>query len=345
MENILLIILIILVLILLFLVFKKLYQNQNHQSENQALLLLQNQINDIIKTLDKKLGESTQVIYERMSESSKITKEIIKEVTQELTKLNEGQRQVNNLADQLKILQDILKNPKQRGLLGEYLLENTLKNILPPTSYQMQYPFSDGLTVDAVIFYGDKIIPIDSKFSLENYNRLIEAKTNEEIKKFEDALRNDLKNRIDETSKYIKPEEGTFEFALMYIPSEALYYDLLVNKVGSLGGKNLIEYAYQKKINIVSPTSFQAYLNTILLGLHKIQFNKSTEKIIKNINQLKKHLITYEEFLKKLGNHINITMSTYNKAYDEFQKIDKDIYKITGETIEEAMENNLFLKE
>lgn len=335
MENI-LIILIILILISVIFVLKKIYQSPKNQND-QAFLLIQNQINDIIKTLDKKLGESAQIIYDRMSESSKITKEIIKEVTQELTKLNEGQKQVNNLADQLKTLQDILKNPKQRGLLGEYLLENTLKNILPPTSYQIQYPFSDGLTVDAVIFYGDKIIPIDSKFSLENYNRLIEAKNNDEIKKFEDALKNDLKNRIDETSKYIKPEEGTLDFALMYIPSEALYYDLLVNKVGSLSGKNLIEYAYEKKVNIVSPTSFQAYLNTILLGLHKIQFNKSAEKIIKNINQLKKHLTTHEEFLKKLGNHINTTVSMYNKTYDEFQKIDKDIYKITGETIENPL--------
>lgn len=340
MENI-IIILIVSILIGLILILKKLYKSQNNQNENQALILIQNQINEIIKTLDKKLGESSQIIYERMTESSKITKEIIKEVTQELTKLNEGQKQVNSLAEQLKTLQDILKNPKQRGLLGEYLLENTLKNILPPTNYQMQYPFSDGSIVDAVIFYGDKIIPIDSKFSLENYNRLIEAKNTEEIKKFEENLKNDLKNRIDETSKYIKPEEGTFEFALMYIPSEALYYDLLINKVGSIGGKNLIEYAHEKKVNIVSPTSFQAYLNTILLGLHKIQFNKSAEKIIKNINQLKKHLITHEEFLKKLGNHINTTLSMYNKTYDEFQKIDKDIYKIT----EGAIENQLFLED
>jgi DNA recombination protein RmuC len=331
METI-LIILMVLILIGLAFVGKKVYENSLNKNDS-ALLLLQNQINDIIKTLDQKLTHSSQVIYEHMNESAKRSLEIIKEVTQELSKLNENQKQVITLTDQLKTLQDILKNPKQRGLLGEYFLENTLKNILPPTSYQMQYPFSDGTKVDAVIFYQDKIIPIDSKFSLENYNRLIEAKTPEERKKYEDALRNDLKTRIDETSKYIKPEENTLDIALMYIPSEALYYDLLINKVGSLVDKNLIEYANEKKVMIVSPTSFGAYLTTIFLAMKQIEFNKSTQQIIKNINSLMKHLANYEILFEKLGQHLNTALSAYQKTKDEFQKIDKDIYKITGETI------------
>ncbi|MGC8775813.1 MAG: DNA recombination protein RmuC [Minisyncoccia bacterium] len=336
--EIILIILISLILIGLIIALKKISEfssqkNSLDLNQNQALLMLQNQINDIIKTLDKKLSESTEVIHNRMSETSKITRDIIKEVTLELTKLNEGQKQVSNLADQLKTLEDILKNPKQRGMLGEYLLENTLKNILPPTNYQMQYPFSDGTKVDAVIFYQDKIIPIDSKFSLENYNRLIEARAPEERQKFEDALRNDLKTRIDETSKYIKPGEGTIDYALMYIPSEALYYDLLINKVGSLAQKNLIEYAYEKKVIIVSPTSFGAYLTTIFLGMKQIEFNKSTQEILKNINALAKHLANYEILFEKLGQHLNTALSTYQKTKNEFQKIDKDVYKISGETI------------
>jgi DNA recombination protein RmuC len=165
---------------------------------------------------------------------------------------------------------------------------------------------------------------------LENYNRFIEAKTDEERKKFETALYNDLKTRIDETSKYIKPEENTLNMALMYIPSEALYYDLLINKVGSVGGRNLIEYAGEKKVTIVSPTTFQAYLITLMIGLRQIEINKSAEKLRKNITELQKHLTKYEEFLIKLGDNLNKTLNIYNKSYEEFQKIDKDIYKITG---------------
>jgi len=319
----------ILIIAILGLIAKKIY-GQKQTGLTEGLLLLQNQINEIVKTLDQKLGESTKVIHSQMSESAQVSRQIIKEVTQELTKLNESQKQFNDLNAQLKVLQDILKNPKQRGILGEYLLENTLKNILPPTIYQMQYPFSDGVKVDAVIFYQDKIIPIDSKFSLENYNRFIEAKTDEERKKFENALYNDLKTRIDETSKYIKPEENTLNMALMYIPSEALYYDLLINKVGSVGGRNLIEYAGEKKVTIVSPTTFQAYLITLMIGLRQIEINKSAEKLRKNITELQKHLTKYEEFLIKLGDNLNKTLNIYNKSYEEFQKIDKDIYKITG---------------
>jgi DNA recombination protein RmuC len=319
----------ILIIAILGLIAKKIY-GQKQTGLTEGLLLLQNQINEIVKTLDQKLGESTKVIHSQMSESAQVSRQIIKEVTQELTKLNESQKQFNDLNAQLKVLQDILKNPKQRGILGEYLLENTLKNILPPTIYQMQYPFSDGVKVDAVIFYQDKIIPIDSKFSLENYNRFIEAKTDEERKKFETALYNDLKTRIDETSKYIKPEENTLNMALMYIPSEALYYDLLINKVGSVGGRNLIEYAGEKKVTIVSPTTFQAYLITLMIGLRQIEINKSAEKLRKNITELQKHLTKYEEFLIKLGDNLNKTLNIYNKSYEEFQKIDKDIYKITG---------------
>ncbi len=329
MEN-LIIIIGILIIAILALIAKRVYSRKETQSE--GFLLLQNQINEIIKTLDQKLGESTKFLYSQMHESNKMSNQTIKEVTQELTKLNEAQKQINDLSNQLKNLQDILKNPKQRGILGEYLLENTLKNTLPPTIYQMQYPFSDGTKVDAVIFYQDKIIPIDSKFSLENYNRFIEAQTDDERKKYETALYNDLKTRIDETSKYIKPEENTLNLALMYIPSEALYYDLLINKVGSIAGRNLIEYAGEKKVTIVSPTTFQAYLITLMIGLKQIEINKSAEKLRKNIIELQKHLLKYEEFMMKLGDNLNKTLNTYNKTYEEFQKIDRDIYKITGET-------------
>lgn len=331
MEN-LIIFLILLILIVLGIVAKRLF-NLKNQDQTQGFILLQNQLNELVKTLDRKMGESTQIIHRQMTEGARLTKDIIREVTQEITKLTENQKQVLTLSEQLKTLEDILRNPKQRGIVGEYLLENTLKNTLPPTNYQMQYRFQDGTIVDAVIFYQNKIIPIDSKFSLENYNRWIEAKNNIEKQKYEELLRNDLKTRIDEVAKYIKPEEDTIDIAIMYIPSEAVYYDMFQNKVGSISSKNLIEYAHEKKVNVVSPNSFQAFLTTILLGLRQIEINQSMGKIRKNIIQLSKHLANYEILLKKLGNHLNTTLSAYNKTYEEFQKIDKDIYKISGQTI------------
>jgi len=314
----------------LFIFLKK---GTSEKADSQALLLLQNQINEVIRTLDIKLGESTKAIRQQFGESAKI----VRDVTERLTRLDETNKQVVNFADQLKGLQDILKNPKQRGVLGEYYLETVLKNVLPPNSYQMQYPFKDGTIVDAAIFIKDKVIPIDSKFSLENYNRILETHDEADRKRLEEAFRNDLKNRIDETSKYIKPEEGTMDFAFMFIPAEAVYYDLLINKVGAVKAntRDLIEYAIvQKKVIIVSPTSFLAYLQTVLQGLKAMQIEESAKEIRKRVEELGRHLGSYETYMKKLGAHLGTTVSMYNNAYKELGKIDKDVLRITGEAVE-----------
>jgi len=302
------------------------------KDDNQSFLLLQNQIQEITRTLDSKLGEIPAVIRNQFGESAKI----IREVTEKLTKLDETNKQVVNFADQLKSLQDVLKNPKQRGVLGEYFLETVLKNVLPPGSYQTQYEFKDGTKVDAVIFIKDKIIPVDSKFSLENYNRILETNDKNEKKKLEENFKNDLKSRIDETAKYIKPDEGTMEFAFMFIPSEAIYYDLLINKIGTVKAntRDLVEYAMgQKKVIIVSPTSFLAYLQTVLQGLRALQIEESAKEIKKGVENLARHLISYETYMQKMGNHLGTTVNMYNSAYKEFSKIDKDVYKISGEKI------------
>lgn len=298
-------------------------------SQDQSLLMLQNQMNEITKTLDTKLGESTKMFQSQFGESAKI----IQHVTEKLTKLDETNRQVVNFADQLKNLQDILKNPKQRGVLGEYYLETVLKNVLPPKSYQMQYGFKDGSIVDAVVFVKDKIIPIDSKFSLENYERILGAIDTSEKEKLEKLFKQDLKNRIDETSKYIKPTEGTMDFAFMFIPSEAIYYDLLINKVGAvqISTQDLIEYAFKDKhVIIVSPTSFLAYLQTVLQGLRALQIEESAKEIRKNVESLQKHLLNYDEYMQKLGSQLGTAVNTYNVSYKEFKKVDKDVMRVTG---------------
>lgn len=305
-------------------------KEKENETGGQAYLMLQNEIKEIRRALDSKLAESTKIIQRQFGESTKI----VKDVTERLTKLDETNKQVVNFANQLQNLQEILKNPKQRGILGEYYLETVLKNVLPPGSYKMQYEFKDGTIVDAVVLVDKRIIPIDSKFSLENYNRLLGTRDEVEKKRLEDAFRNDLKNRIDETSKYIKPREGTMDFAFMFIPAEAVYYDLLINKVGSVNARDLVEYAVvDKKVIIVSPTSFFAYLQTVLQGLRALQIEESAKEIRKRVEELGRHLSSYETFMKKIGVHLSTTVSMYNNAYKELVKIDKDVLRITGEAV------------
>ena len=313
--------------VVFFLLLKILKKKPDNQSE--SLMMLKQDINFLKQVLDNKLSESTKAIQNQFGQSAKI----IQDVTEKLTRLDETNKQVVSFADQLKNLQDILKNPKQRGVLGEYYLETVLKNVLPPGSYKMQYSFKDGSIVDAVIFVDKRIIPIDSKFSLENYNRILESHDPTEKKRYEAAFISDLKARIDETSKYVKPEENTMDFAFMFIPSEAVYYDLLINKVGAVADdtNSLIYYAGRKKVIVISPTSFLAYLQTVLQGLRNQKISEQAQEVIKQVERLGRHLWTYSEYMEKLGTHLGTTVSTYKKAHKEFAKVDKDVVKITGQ--------------
>ena len=308
-------------------IFLQLRKKPEPKKDDSSLLLLQNQLNNISKVLDLKLSESNKNAIAQFGQSAKI----IGDVRERLAKLDETNRQVVSFADQLKSLQDILKNPKQRGVLGEYYLETVLKNVLPPDSYKMQYGFKDGVIVDAVVFVDKLIIPIDSKFSLENYNRMVEARDQNEKKRLENIFVGDLKLRIDETAKYVKPEEKTTDFAFMFIPSEAVYYDLLINKVGSIAEdtNNLIYYAGKKKVVVVSPTSFLAYLQTVLQGMKNQKISEQAQMIIKEVERLGKHMFTYAEYVNRMGDNLDKTVSSYNKARAEFLKVDKDVVKIT----------------
>lgn len=311
-------------------------RNKPVANNDNAMQLMLSQINELSRTLDHKLGENQKEMTQTMRYQSSETSRIVADITEKITRLDETNKQVVSFADQLQNLQDVLKNPKQRGILGEYYLETLLKNVMPPGSYQMQYPFPDGTIVDAAVFVKDKIIPIDSKFSLENYNRISETNDATEKERLEKVFVNDLKNRIVETSKYIQPEEGTMDFAFMFIPHEAIYYDLLINKIGAVSEdtENLIQRAAGKyKVIIVSPTSFLAYLQTVLQGLKALQIEESAKDIIKRVGELGSHLRVYEEAHQKLGNAIATTVNHFNKSNNEFKKIDKDVMRITGDAI------------
>jgi DNA recombination protein RmuC len=339
MEVLLILILIVLGAVILTLAWA-LLRKQRKDPEAPGLVLLQQQLAELTRTIDHRLGQSAEhmarSVQSQLGESAKL----IRDVTEGLTKLDETNRQVISFADQLQHLQDILKNPKQRGVLGEYYLETVLKNVLPPGRFQMQYKFSDNEVVDAVVFLDkNKIVPIDSKFSLENYNRLIECRDPQERDRLEKVFKQDIKNRIDETAKYIRPGENTMDFAFMFIPSEGVYYDLLINQVGTVKSatRDLIEYAFRdKKVIIVSPTSFLAYLQTVLQGLRALEIEEGAKEIRKRVEELGRHLHAYEEYHQKLGATLKTTVNHYNLSGKELGKIDKDVLRITGTSPEIA---------
>lgn len=293
---------------------------------------LSRSVNLLQQTMGDKLDRSStniqQSVQKQLGESAKL----VADVTQRLAKLDETNRRVVDVADELKTLQNVLSNPKQRGVFGEYYLQTVLENVMAPSQFKMQYKFSDGEIVDAAIFLEKgKILSVDSKFSLENYNRMIEA-SGKERDSLMLKIKNDLKQRIDETSKYIRPSEDTMDFAFMFIPSESLYYDLLINNVGEGGSsRDLIEYAFRdKRVIIVSPTSFMAYLQTVLQGLRSLQIEGQAKEIQLRVGKLGVHIAKFETYMQKLGTSLGTTVNHFNSAHKELAKVDKDVVKIAG---------------
>jgi DNA recombination protein RmuC len=330
------------VAVLAFLLWRK----SAPSGDTQSMVLLQNQLQELSRSLETKLGEGTTRMFESMRAQtdqsqrlmSSITEQVSKqlmEVVRGVSETKESTKQVFTIAEQLQNLEKVLKHQKQRGNLGEASLELILGNILPPGSYKMQYEFPGGETVDAVIITKEGIIPIDAKFSLDNYQRLVNAMDDTQREELEKKFKNDLKFRIDECAKYVRPKDGTLPFAFMYIPAEAIYYDLLVNEVGSVkvNTRNLIDYAYnEKKVIIVSPTTFAAYLQSVLYGFKAFKIEETAKDIAKNVENLSRHLKAYEDYYKKVGTALSTTVNHYNAGSKELGKIDKDVLRITGES-------------
>jgi len=332
--------------------FKNLKNQTNNKENDKTNEFVLQQLNEHFRTIDNKLSNQERSMSETVRHQFDTSQTLIKnineqlnknlmDVTKEITETKEASKQVMGIAEQLHNLEKVLKHQKQRGNLGEASLELILSNILPPGAYEMQHHFKKDkegkeLIVDAIIKTKDGIIPVDAKFSLDNYNRLIDEKDDDRRNELEEEFKKDIKKRIDETSKYIKPEENTLPFAFMFIPAEGIYYDLLVNEVGSkaikVNTRNLIDYAYNdRKVIIVSPTTFMAYLQSVLFGFRAFRFEESAKEIRKNVEELSKHLNAYTSYQDKLGNAIGTVVNHYNTSTKEFKKIDKDLYRITGE--------------
>jgi DNA recombination protein RmuC len=326
----------VLISVLLIVLLLRLNDINKKGEDDQTFLILQDQLERLRGTVEGKLERSSadlhQVLHRQSSESSRI----MNDITRELTEVKEGNKQVFSMAEQLQNLEKVLTHQKQRGNLGEAALEEILSNMLAPGQYEMQHYFKNGEVVDAVIHTKEGIIPIDAKYSLDNYQRLMNAVDEEDTAFYQNEFKKDIQKRIDETAKYIRPEEGTLPFAFMFIPAEGIYYDLLVNQVsrGAVNTQNLIEYAYNKrKVIIVSPTTFYAYLQSVLYGFKAFKIEESAKHIQKRVEELGKHLEAYEEYMKKLGVTLGTSVNHYNTAYKELKKVDKDVLRITGEEV------------
>jgi len=311
-------------------IFYFLFFNKSNKDSTQDKNLedLKTELKDIREKMGSSLQNNLEFIQKQAGESNRI----IQDVASRLTQLDATNKQVVGFATQLQSLENILKNPKQRGILGEYFLDTLLGNVLPPASYKMQYAFKDGDIVDAAIFVKDKIIPVDAKFSLEKYNQIMETNDASRRDELEKDFKRDIKMRIDETAKYIRPMEGTTDFAFMFIPAEGIFYNLLIYKVGNtnVSSQDLIQYAFGKKVVIVSPTSFFAYLQTVIQALKALKIEESVKDILKRVDELGKHVLNYEQYMKRLGNNLDTTVNAYNLAYKELGKIDKDVAKLSG---------------
>jgi DNA recombination protein RmuC len=343
MEYILVIVIAALVVVVIYLALRGQSGGGNVAKElNDVRKELQQRLDRIDDQIDKKMQHSHLTIQQQFNQTSKI----ISDVTEKLTTLDNTNKQVLDFSSQLQNLQNILKNPKQRGVLGEYWLETLLSNVLPKEGFKMQHALGDDektgakLIADAVIFIRDLVVPIDAKFSLENYNRMVEETDPVKREELEKSLKADVKIRIDETSKYIRPEKGTAAFAFMFIPAEGVYYNLLNADVGSgINSRNLIEYAFSKHVMIVSPTSFYAYLQTVLLGLRELQLEKSTVEIIKKVGELGKHFAAYADYHKKLGANLGTVVNQFNLSSGELKKVGKDVVKISSGSLSDEIES------
>lgn len=357
MEILLLIIGFVTFLTIIFVLFK-IQQNNNQVSQNisEQLSKLKLELNQSSGEQKQHIHENIQKVNDRLDSTLRFSSqsaqkqgqqisELISSITKELTEVKETSKLVADYSSQLHDLQQILKNPKQRGVVGEYWLETLLGNVLNSSQYKMQYQIGEDeqnhqkLIADAAVFVDNQIIPIDAKFSLENFNRMMSESNQSEREKLEKAFKSDVKKRIDETSKYIKPDLGTTNFAFMFIPAEGVYYSLLNAEVGStVNSLSLIEYAFEKKVMIVSPTSFYAYLQTVLLGLKKLEIEKSTQEIIKRVALLGKHFNMYKDIHERMGKNLKTVVTQYNQSSNEITKLSKDVIKITSGSNEDIIE-------
>ncbi len=296
--------------------------NKNISLLTEQLRAINEQVNQQLQMVNQQLQNSSGQIGQRLDTA----RQVIGEVREKLGELSKTSEQIHEVGKNIASLQEILRPPKLRGGLGEQFLGELLSQILPPEFYSLQYPFSSGERVDAVVRLGEKLVPIDSKFPLDNFRRIIECKTEEEKKSFKKIFYRDVKKHIDDiASKYILPQEGTYDFALLYIPAENVYYEIITKDESFGEEKGVLNYALTKKVIPVSQNSFYAYLQVIVLGLKGLQIEKEAQKIQALLSGLKKDIGGFQEDFQLVGKHISNAMNKFEEAR---RRLDKFSFKL-----------------
>lgn len=326
------------------------------KKEDQSLLFMQQQIDQVRVQLSQALDNNTQLIQQQLgqilghvNERLKDNVEILQRTQQTLGKrldhaatvvgnvqkslggLEEGHRKIYEVGKNLASPQEILRAPKLRGGLGEFLLQELLAQILPPNHFVAQYGFTSGEKVDAVIKLGSSLVPVDAKFPLENFKRTLEAVSDDERRRTRKQFLSDVKRHVDAiASKYIQPDEGTCDFALMYIPAENVYYETII-KDDSEGEKSLIQYALSKRVIPVSPSSFYAYLQAIVLGLKGLKVEERSKEIVQYLSRLRGDFSKFPDDFGLLGKHLGHTQSSYQSTEKRLEQFGRRLFAADGD--------------
>jgi DNA recombination protein RmuC len=288
----------------------------------EQLRAINEQVNQQLQLVNQQLQSSSGQIGQRLDSAG----QVIGEVREKLGELSKTSEQIHEVGKNIATLQEILQPPKLRGGLGEQFLGELLSQVLPPQFFTLQYMFSNGERVDAVVRLGEKLVPIDSKFPLDNFKRIIECKTDEERKTCQKIFYRDVKKHIDDiSSKYIVPNEGTYDFALLYIPAENVYYETITKDESFGEEKGIFNYALKKKVIPVSPIVFYAYLQVIVLGLKGLQIEKDAQRIQALLAGLKKDIGGFQEDFQLVGKHITNALNKFEEAK---RRLDKFSFKL-----------------
>ncbi len=290
------------------------------------------QIGNFQANMNHRLEDNTRTLNERLDKAAHSFTEVGKEMGKVRTEVGVALEEVKHSSSRIlevgkdvRSLQDILRSPKLRGGFGELMLEDMLSQMLPHEHYTMQYAFKSGEVVDAAIRLKGGIISVDSKFPLENFKKLVEANSDEDRKQHRKMFFSDVRKHVDAIArKYIVPEEGTLDFALMYIPAENVYYEIIVS---DNEGDGLAEYLFSRKIVPVSPNSFYAYLRTLLLGLQGMQIEKRAKEIMGNLDRLGREYDRFSKEFETLGGHLNNASKKYEEAEKRLEKVDAQIIR------------------
>ena len=345
MELILIVIMSVLVLVMLGLLVWLIVSNsanaQKTAGQQASIGLLQQQLEALRTAQDKtseKLQESLKTGQETLSQNLQSSRKTLSELHTQIGELQGTNKQMMQVGTEVRRLQDILSSPKLRGQMGEWSLENLLAQILPKDSYKLQYTFRDGKTVDALVQLVDFTVPIDAKFPLPGFESVVKAESEQEKTRLRKQFIRDVNNHIDKISgDYIRPAEGTLDFAIMYIPAENVYYETIVKYPGET--QDILQYCFDKKVIPVSPNLLYAYLMTVTMGLHGLQIEKQAAEIRQNLKKLNASFADFGGTWDILGKHLRNAYSQYDEGHKKLDRFGMHLDQIQEERDELSGEN------